>query len=110
MDDNRTISIGKNKNVRGMMKDELGRKNMTEVAALRTKMYLYRKIDKKLKDKRCKCTKKCVVSEKLTFDGFKTCLFEEDKIYRVAMRPAFLREKRCTYRQKMLFQNKKHKA
>ena len=58
------------------MKDELGGKIMTEFVALRAKMYAYRKIDKEVEEKRCKGTKKCVVSEGLTFDDYKTCLFD----------------------------------
>ena len=47
------------------MKDELGGKIMTEFAALRVKMYAYRKMDKEVEEKRCKGTKKCVVAEAL---------------------------------------------
>ena len=53
------------------MKDELGGKIMTEFVALRAKMYAYRNIDKEVEEKRCKGTKKCVVSEGLTFDDHK---------------------------------------
>ena len=74
------------------MKDELGGKIMTEFVALRAKMYAYRKIDKEVEEKRCKGTKKCVVSEGLTFDDYKTCLFDGETIYR----------------EQMLFENKKH--
>ena len=56
------------------MKDELGGKIMTEFVALRAKTYAYRKIGKEVEGKRCKGTKKCVVSEGLTFDDYKTCL------------------------------------
>ena len=65
------------------MKDELGGKIMTEFVALRAKIYAYRKIDRltalheqfvAYDEKRCKGTKKCVVSEGLTFDDYKTCL------------------------------------
>ena len=76
------------------MKDELGGKIMTEFVALRAKMYVYRKIDKKVEDKRCKGTKKCVVAEGLTFDDYKTCLFDGETIYR----------------EQMLFVNKNHKV
>ena len=67
---------------------------MTEFVALRAKMYAYRKIDKEVEEKRCKGTKKCVVSEDLTFDDYKTCLFDGETIYR----------------DQMLFENKKHKV
>ena len=66
-DDHRPLPIGENKK-RGLMKDELGGKIMTESVALREKMYAYRKIDKEVEEKRCKGTKKCVVSEGLAFD------------------------------------------
>ena len=65
-----------------MMKDELGGKIITEFVELREKNYAYRKIGKKLEDKCCKGTKKCVVAESLTFDDFKTCLFEGETIHR----------------------------
>ena len=55
------------------MKDELGGKIMTEFAALGAKMYAYKKIGhlaaqherKKVEEKRCKGTKKCVVAKAL---------------------------------------------
>ena len=90
-DDNRPLPIGENKKVIGLMKDELGGKIMTEFVALRAKMYAYRKIDKEVEEKCCKGTKKCVVSEGLTFDDYKTCLFDGETIYR----------------KQMLFENKK---
>ena len=62
-DDKRSLPIRKNKKVIGMMKDEFGEKIMTEFVALRAKMYVYKKIDERVEDKRCKCTKKCVVTE-----------------------------------------------
>ena len=81
--DNRLLPIGENEKVIGLMRDDLGRKIMTEfVVALRAKMYAYRKIDKEVEKKRCKGTQKCVVSEGLTFDDYKTCLFDGETVYR----------------------------
>ena len=76
------------------MKDKLCGKIMTEFVALRATMYAYRKIDKKVEEKHCKGTKKCVVGEGLSFDDYKTCLFNGETIYR----------------EQMLFENKKHKV
>ena len=81
-DDNRPVPIGENKKVICLMKDELGGKILTEFVALRAKMYAYRKIDKEGEEKSCKVTEKCVVSEGLTFDDYKTCLFDGETIYR----------------------------
>ena len=67
------------------MKDELRGKIMTEFVALRAKMYAYKKIDKKVKDKRCKVTESCIVAEILTFDNFKTCLSDGKTIQREQM-------------------------
>ena len=67
---------------------------MTEFVALRAKMYAYRKIDKEVEEKHCKGTKKCVVSEGLTFDDYKTCLFDGKTVDR----------------EQILFENKKHEV
>ena len=74
------------------MKDKLGGKIMTEFVALRAKMYAYRKIGKGAEEKCCKGTKKCVVSEGLMFDDYKTCLFDDETMSI----------------EQMLFENKKH--
>ena len=92
--DNRPLPIGKNKKLILMMKDELGGKIMTEFVALRAKMYAYKKIDKRVEDKHCKGTKKCVVAENLTLDDYKARLFDNKAIYR----------------EQMLFENKKHEV
>ena len=87
----------------GLMKDELGGIIMTEFVVLRAKMYAYRKIDcltaqhehfVACDEKRCKGTKKCVVSEGLTFDDYKTCLFDG----------------KTMYKEQTLFENKKHEV
>ena len=84
--DNRSLPVGKNKKVIGLMKDELGGKIMTEFVALRAKMYAYRKLDEKEpEDKRCKGTKKCAVAETLTFENYKKCLFDGKTVYREQM-------------------------
>ena len=93
-DNKRPLPIRENKKVIGVMKDELGGKIMTEFVALRVKMYAYRKIDKEVKEKHCKGTKKCVVSEGLRFDDYKTCLVDGETIHR----------------EQMFFENKKHEV
>ena len=67
---------------------------MTEIVALRAKMYAYRQIEKEVEEKRCKGTKQCVVSKGLTFDDYKTCLLDGETIYR----------------EHMLFESKKHEV
>lgn len=56
-DGNRPLRIGKNKKVIDKMKDKLGGKIMAEFVALRAKMYVQRKLDENLEDKRCKAKK-----------------------------------------------------
>ena len=55
------------------MKDELGGKIMTELAALRPKTYSYL-MDDGRSDKKAKETKKCVIIRGLKFNGYKECL------------------------------------
>ena len=53
------LPIGKNKEVIGLMKDELGGGIMKEFVALKAKMYSY--IDDRSELKKCKGIKKCVI-------------------------------------------------
>ena len=93
-DDNRPLPIGENKKVIGLVKDELRAKITTEFVALGARMYGYRKIDKEVEKKRCKGTQKCVGSEGLMFNDYKTWLFDGKTVYR----------------EQMLFTNKKHEV
>ena len=79
--DFRPLPIGLNKKVIGLMKDELGGKIMTEFVALRPKLYSYKKLDGS-EDKKCKGIKKCIVKKTLTFEDYKTCLFNDPTEYR----------------------------
>ena len=74
--DNRPLSIGINKKVIGMFKDELGGKIMTEFCALRAKTYAYLMEDGS-EHKKAKGTKKCIVKRELMFKHYKDCLFND---------------------------------
>ena len=77
--DKRPLSIGKNKKVIGLFKDELGGKIMIEFCALRAKAYVY-KLDDDIEKKRAKSTEKCVVKKELTFRNYMDSLFNDDVI------------------------------
>ena len=79
--DKRPIAIGKNKKVTGLFKDELGGKRITEFAALRPKAYSYLDDDGN-EHKKSKGTKRCVIKQKLMFQNFKNCLFNNKTVYR----------------------------
>ena len=79
--DFRLLPIGLNKNVIGLIKNELGGKIMIEFVALRPKLYSYKKLGG-LENKKCKGIKKCVVKKTLTFEDYKTCLFSDSTEYR----------------------------
>ena len=87
--------MGLNKEVIGLMKDELGGTVMTEFVALRPKLYSYRKLDG-AEDKKCKGIKKCVVKKTLAFDDYKNCLFSPTN--------------GSTFRWQLIFRNKKHEV
>ena len=63
----RPFSIGKNKKVIGLMKDELGGRNITEFFTLRPKTYSYL-TDYCKEDKKAKGTKKCVIKRMIKFN------------------------------------------
>ena len=79
--DVRPLPIRKNKKVIGLMKDELGGKIMTGLVALGPKLYSYKVLGGS-EDKKCKGIKKCVVKKTLTFEDYKTYLFDDSTEYR----------------------------
>ena len=59
----------------------MGGEIITEFAALRPKAYAY--LDDDGDDhKKAKCTKKCVIKQKIMFQNFKDCLFNNKNVYR----------------------------
>ena len=91
----RPLPIGKNKEVIGLMKDELGGAIMTEFIALRPKLYSFRKLDG-AEDNKCKGIKKCVVKRTLFFYDYKNCLLNPTN--------------ESVYRPQLMFRSKKHKV
>ena len=79
--DKRPLPIGKNKKVSGLFKDKLGGKIITEFVALRPKAYVYLD-DYGNEHKKAKGTKKCVIKQKIMFQNFKYCLFNNKNVYR----------------------------
>ena len=73
------LPIGKNKNVIGLFKYELGGKVMKEFCALRTKAYEYL-MDDDSEKKKAKGTKKWVIKRRLKFNDYKDCLFNDKTI------------------------------
>ena len=87
--------MGLNIKVTGLMKDELEGAIMTELVALRPKLYSYRKLNG-AEDKKCKGIKKCVMKKTLAFDDYKNCLFSPTN--------------GSTFRWQLMFRNKKHEV
>ena len=48
---------------------------------VRPKVYSYKKLDGS-EDKKCKGIKKCIIKKTLTFEDYKTCLFNDSTEYR----------------------------
>ena len=76
----RLLPVGLNKKVIGLMKDELGGEIMREFISLRSKMYFYKVGNSE--PKKCKGIKRCIVKKTLSFDDYKTCLFNGEQIHR----------------------------
>ena len=77
--DNRPLLIQINKKVTGIFKDELEEKIMTELIALRAKIYAFN-TDNNEGKKKFKGTKKCVVKKDITFENYKEALFNNKPI------------------------------
>ena len=88
------LPTGKNKEVIGLMKDELGGKIMTEFVALRPKTYSYLTDDCE-EDKKAKGTKKCVIKRELKFNDYKDCLLNDKVVLKSQQR--FKSEKHDVY-------------
>ena len=79
--DKRPLPIGKNKKAPGLFKDELGGKIMIKVVVARPKAYAHLDDDDS-NHKKAKGTKKCVTKQKLMFQNYKDCLFNNNTVYR----------------------------
>ena len=90
---NHPLLIGVNETVICLMKDELGGEIITELMALRKKLYSYDTLNGSVR-KKCKGVKKCIVKKTLDFDDYKQCLFEGEN----------------AFRKQLLFHNKLHEA
>ena len=82
---NRPLPTVKNKKKNGLMKDELGGKIMTEFVALRPKTYSYLTDDCE-EDKKAKGTKKCVIKQRLKFNGYKDSLLNNQIVLKSQQR------------------------
>ena len=91
---NRPLTMGKNKKVIGLMKDELGGKIITEFVTLRPKTYSFLSDDGK-EDKKAKGTKKCVIKKMIKFNDYKKCLLNDEVIFKSQQR--FISKKHDVY-------------
>ena len=90
----RPLSTGKNKKVIGLIKNELGRKIITEFVTLRPKTYSYMTDDCK-EDKKAKGTKKCIIKTIIKFNDCKSCLLKDEVILKSQQR--FISKKHDVY-------------
>ena len=91
---NRPLPMGKNKKIISLMKDELGRKIITEFVTLRPKTYSYLTDDGK-EDKKAKGTKKCIIKKMIKFNDYKKCLLNDEVIFKSQQR--FISKKHDVY-------------
>ena len=70
------IPVGVNKKVIGMFKDKCNGKIMHEFVGLRAKLYSYKMYEGD-EAKKCKGVKQSVVKKEITFEDYKTCLFDK---------------------------------
>ena len=91
---NRSLPMGKNKKIIGLMKDELGGKIITEFVTLRPKTYSYLTDDGK-EDKKAKGTKKCIIKKMIKFNDYKKCLLNDEVIFKSQQR--FISKKHDVY-------------
>ena len=88
------LSMGKNKKVIGLIKDELGGKVIAEFATLRPKTYSFLTDDGK-ENKKAKGTKKCVIKKMIKFNDYEKCLLNDEVIFKSQQR--FISEKHDVY-------------
>ena len=84
-DVDRPVPKGKNNNVIGLMKDELGGGIITEFVALRHKTYSYM-TDEFIEMKKAKGTKNCVIKKMLKFEDYKKCLLDNEPMLKSQQR------------------------
>ena len=90
----RSLSIGKNKKVIGLMQVELGGKIITEFVTLGPETYSYLTDDCK-EDKKAKGTKKCVIKRMIKSNDYKNCLLKDEVILKSQQR--FISKKHDVY-------------
>ena len=83
--DKRPLPIGKNKNVIGLFKDELGGKIMKEFVGLRAKTWSYLRM-MAVNTKKLKKQKKCVIKRGLMLKNYKDCNFNNKTILKSQQR------------------------
>ena len=93
---NRPLPIGKNKNIIGLMKDELEGKIIAEFVTLRPTTYSYLTDDGK-EDKKAKGTKTCVIKRMIKLNDYKNCLLKDKILLKSQQR--FISKKHDIYRE-----------